>query len=69
MKRALLLPLLFAAVLALVSAGYTISETEQVIITQFGQQVGEPITTAGLHWKTPFIQTVQRIEKDRKSVV
>ena len=38
-------------------------ETEQVIITQFGRQVGAPVTEAGLHWKTPFIQTVNRIEK------
>ena len=33
------------------SAAYTVSETEQVIITQFGKPVGEPITTAGLHSK------------------
>jgi membrane protease subunit HflC len=36
--------------------------TEQVIITQFGMPVGEPVVDAGLHWKTPFIQTVNRIE-------
>lgn len=45
------------------SAAYTVSETEQVIITQFGKPVGEPITTAGLHFKMPFIQEVTRIEK------
>ena len=30
----------------LFSAAYTVSETEQVIITQFGYQVGEPISDA-----------------------
>jgi membrane protease subunit HflC len=62
MKFALLLPLLFAAVL-LFSSAYTVLETEQVIITQFGERIGDPITTAGLHWKAPFIQTVNRIDK------
>ena len=63
MKRALLLPLLFVATLLLFSSAYTVLETEQVIITQFGRQIGVPVTAAGLHWKTPFIQTVNRIEK------
>ncbi|WP_182868748.1 protease modulator HflC [Stieleria mannarensis] len=45
------------------SAAYTVSETEQVIITQFGKPVGEPITDAGLHFKLPLIQEVTRVEK------
>ena len=45
------------------SAAYTVTETEQVIITQFGRPVGEPVNTAGLHFKIPFIQEVTRIEK------
>ena len=63
MKRAFFLPLVIAAALLLFSSAYTILETEQVIITQFGQQIGTPVTAAGLHWKTPFIQTVNSIEK------
>jgi membrane protease subunit HflC len=47
----------------LFSAAYTVSETEQVIITQFGKPVGEPISDAGLHFKIPFIQDVNRVEK------
>ncbi|MCW0219536.1 MAG: protease modulator HflC, partial [Prosthecobacter sp.] len=35
---------------------YSVSETEQVIITQFGKPIGDTITEAGLHVKTPFIQ-------------
>lgn len=42
---------------------YTVGETEQVIITQFGKPVGETISEAGLHFKTPFIQRVNRFEK------
>lgn len=42
---------------------YTVSETEQVIITQFGKTVGETISEAGLHFKTPFIQKVNRFDK------
>lgn len=45
------------------SAVYTVSEVEQVIITQFGKPVGEPVTTAGLKIKLPFIQDVNPIEK------
>lgn len=46
-----------------VSSLYTVSEVEQVIITQFGKPVGEPVTTAGLKVKVPFIQEVNAIEK------
>jgi membrane protease subunit HflC len=40
-----------------------VEETDQVILTQFGKPVGEPVTEAGLHFKIPFIQEVNRIEK------
>jgi membrane protease subunit HflC len=42
---------------------YTVNEFEQVIITQFGKPVGEPITKAGLHFKMPFIHAVHSIDK------
>jgi modulator of FtsH protease HflC len=42
---------------------YTVSETEQVIVTQFGKPVGGPITEAGLHVKVPLIQTLHRFDK------
>ncbi len=45
------------------SALYTVSETEQMIITQFGKPVDEPVTTAGLKVKIPFIQVVNPIDK------
>jgi len=45
------------------SSIYTVSEVEQVIITQFGKPVGAPVTSAGLKVKVPFIQDVNPIDK------
>ncbi|AUQ61646.1 protease modulator HflC [Phaeobacter inhibens] len=42
---------------------YTVGEVEQAIITQFGKPVGEPVTTAGLKLKLPFVQDVNRIDR------
>ncbi len=42
---------------------YTVSEVEQVIVTQFGRPVGGPVTSAGLKVKMPFIQEVNPIDK------
>jgi modulator of FtsH protease HflC len=54
----------FGLVIYLVSSSiYTVSEVEQIIITQFGRPVGEPVTDAGLEFKLPFIQEVNSIEK------
>lgn len=53
----------FAAMIIVFASIYTVQETEQVILTQFGKPVGDPITEAGLHFKIPFIQDVNRIEK------
>ena len=53
-----------AIVLVVYICSYTISPTEQVIITQFGDPQGEPISEPGLHFKTPFIQVVNRIPKN-----
>ncbi len=47
----------------LASSIYTVNEVEQVIITQFGKPVGEPVTTAGLKIKLPFIQEINPIDK------
>jgi membrane protease subunit HflC len=49
-------------IIALMSA-YTVDQTEQVIITQFGRPVGQPITEPGLHFKLPFVQQVNRFDK------
>jgi membrane protease subunit HflC len=59
----LLIPLAFAVLWILLGCFYAVYQTEQVIITQFGKPVGEPITEPGLHFKLPIIQHVNRIDK------
>ena len=66
MNRVILIGILVACgmiAFVLMNAFYTVSEVEQAIITQFGRPVGEPVTTAGLKLKIPFIQDVNPIDK------
>ncbi len=49
---------------------YTVEQTEQLVLTQFGRPIGEPINSnktaadgAGLHFKIPFVQQANRFEK------
>ena len=68
MKHLLLLILLGVVLLCLANSVYTVDQTEQVFITEFGKPVhiynADPANNeAGLHWKKPFIQEVNRIEK------
>jgi membrane protease subunit HflC len=55
--------LIVFVLLLLSGAFYIVPETQQVIVTQFGKTVGQPITEAGVHFKIPFTQEVHRIEK------
>ena len=43
---------------------YTVDETEQVIITQFGRPIGNAVTDPGLHFKLPFIQKTSYFAKN-----
>jgi len=52
-----------AALLLLALSLYTVSETEQAILTQFGEPVGGPITAAGLHFRVPLVRLVHRFDK------
>ena len=63
MKTALFVGVAILAALLLLSSVYTVGETEQVILTQFGRPVGDVVTTAGLHLKVPLVQNVHRFEK------
>jgi membrane protease subunit HflC len=49
--------------LVLVDAVYIVSETDQVIITQFGEPIGDAVTKAGIHLKMPFVQKTNFFEK------
>lgn len=52
-----------AALIIITESAYIVKETDQVVITQFGRPTGEAITSAGLHFKTPFIQKTNFFEK------
>ena len=62
-KAVAVLAVLFIALFVARSSIYTVSEVEQAIITQFGKPVGDPVTSAGLKLKVPFIQDVNLIDK------
>lgn len=49
--------------LLLVDGFYVVDETEQVIITQFGDPVGEAVITPGMKFKIPFIQQAHFFDK------
>ncbi len=53
---------LFALILVS-GATYVVGETQQVIITQFGEPIGSPVTSPGLHFKVPLVQTANYFEK------
>ena len=58
-----LLVILLAALVLLGQTAYTVSETEQVIITRLGEPVGDPVVESGLHFKVPFIERINVFEK------
>ena len=57
------LAVLFPLLIVAYEAFYTVNETEQVIMTQFGKPVGGIVNAEGCKLKSPFIQKVNRIEK------
>ncbi|MDD4156637.1 MAG: protease modulator HflC [Candidatus Cloacimonetes bacterium] len=63
MKRYLKYIFLLIFLILLANALFVVNETEQVIITQFGEPVGDAIQSAGLHLKIPFIQKTHFFDK------
>ena len=51
-----LIVIVVIAAIGFYSAAFVVDETEQVVITQFGRVVGEPVTEPGLYFRMPFIQ-------------
>jgi len=62
-KSIILLVLAVILLIVFIDALYIVSETNQVIITQFGEPIGETISTPGIHIKIPFIQKANFFEK------
>ena len=54
---------IFVIVLIFGGAFYIVNESEQVVITQFGKPVGDPIITPGLKLKKPFLETANYFDK------
>ena len=44
-------------------AFFIVNESEQVVITQFGEPVGDPITEPGLNFKIPLIQKANYFDR------
>jgi membrane protease subunit HflC len=55
---------IIVVIILVVAAAYTVDETEQVVITQFGKAVGEAKTDSGLNFKIPFIQQANYFAKN-----
>jgi membrane protease subunit HflC len=55
--------LVLLAIVLVYDGFFILEEGKQVVITQFGAPVGDPVTEAGLHFKMPFIQHTQIFEK------
>jgi membrane protease subunit HflC len=62
-RQYLALGVLVAAIVVYAGSAYTVNETQQTITTQFGEPVGDSVTTPGLHFKIPFIQTINYFDK------
>jgi len=59
----IILIIALAIVLGVGGAFYVVNEAEQVIITQFGKPVGDPVMTPGLKIKVPFLQKANFFDK------
>ena len=63
MKQTIILIFVLAVLIIGYGSIYIINEAEQAVVTQFGKPVGGAITDAGIHFKTPIIQTVIKFDK------
>ena len=49
--------------IGLFQSAFMVNEYEQVVVTQFGKPVGQPITEPGVKFKIPFIQRANFFDK------
>ena len=59
-----IIALIVVAGLVVYNAAYIVDETEQVVVTQFGRIIGEPVITPGLKFKVPFLQKANYFNKN-----
>ena len=55
-KPVIIAVIILMALIVVMSSAFIVQETEQVIVTQFGKPVGDPIVTPGIHFKIPVVQ-------------
>jgi len=55
--------LVLLAIIIVYDGFFIVEEGQQVVITQFGAPVGDPVVEAGLHFKMPFVQHTEIFEK------
>lgn len=58
-----LVGLVLLAIVIVYDGFFILEEGQQVVITQFGAPVGDPVTEAGIHFKMPFVQHTEIFEK------
>ena len=63
MKSSGVILLALIALLVISNGLFVVREDQQVIITQFGEPQGDPITEPGLKFKLPFIQQAQVFDR------
>jgi len=51
-------------IIFLLGAVYVVDETEQVVVTRFGEAIGKPKITPGLYFKLPVIDTTNYFPKN-----
>lgn len=62
-KIILIIASCFIGLVIFLNSAYIVSEGQQVIITEFGKPIGQTITEANIHFKTPFIQDIRYVDK------
>jgi membrane protease subunit HflC len=62
-KLVVTIAIVIGLLIVFLDAVYVVSETNQVIITQFGDPIGDAVIKPGLHIKAPFIQKTNYFEK------
>lgn len=63
-SRGFIIVLIVAAFLLISTGAYTVDETEQVVVTQFGKVVGELRKEPGLYFKIPLVQNANYFPKN-----
>ena len=63
-SKGFIIVLIILAFLLISGGVYTVDETEQVVVTQFGKVVDEPKKDPGLYFKLPFIQNANYFPKN-----